>query len=259
MAEMASCPEMPCARKRCNIVILGRTGSGKSTLANKILCHPCFDVDSKRIFKSVTGTEIQVQSEERAIMLRDNVVYSVKVVDTKGFLEPQTKPGNILTNIKLCFQERFVEGVSLVLFVLPKGRLSAGEIETIKTIHENFHDLSCMSALVVTRCDGLKKEIRDGIEQEFRTSERTSAIADFMKKGILTVGFPDLSLMPEMFRPILEEVIRADVQKLHDLMCESTTMHLTSEMFFQDQFWDKIQETKLIDTASQSGYVCSVM
>ena len=79
-----------------------------------------------------------------------------------------------------------------------------------------------------------------------------------MKKGILTVGFPDLSLMPEMFRPILEEVIRADVQKLHDLIYESTTMHLTSEMFFQDQFWDKIQETKLIDTASQCVMLCSL-
>ena len=44
------------------------------------------------------------------------------------------------------------------------------------------------------------------------------SIAEAMDKGILTVGFPDLTTVKEELKPTYEDTMKTDAEKLKDLV-----------------------------------------
>ena len=182
-------------------------------------------------------------------------MYPVKVVDTMGFLDPRKNPDDTVKAIKTFFRNEVVEGVSLVLFVTSERTVTKGFVDTIERIKKHFKEVSLMSALVITRCETLSDDARERVVKEFETSKdpHLGDIRDFMKKGIYTVGFPDLRMCKEKYRSNFEEEIEKDVKRLHEVVHKSTKMIVTSEMFFDDEFWETVKRSEV------SKSECSIM
>ena len=184
-------------------------------------------------------------------------MYSVKVVDTMGFADPKRNPDDTIKAIQKFFREKVVEGVSLVLFIMKDERVDEKVVEMIKRIKKHFNQISPMSALLITHCEQKSDDARKKIVKSFKTSTDQDVlnICTFMKKGIYTVGFPDLQLFREKFRTQYAEEMEIDVQTLHKVIYQSTEMLLTSEMFFDEKFWDTVKESEVPSSASG----CSIM
>jgi len=187
-----------------------------------------------------------VSCKERVIEGPGKVMYSVKVVDTMGFSDPSSNSEETVKKIQEFFQEKVVEGVSLVLFVTSERRLTEALIETIERIKKHFKQISPMSALVITHCDAMDDDAREEVVKECKTSDakHVATVVEFMQKGIYTVGFPDLKKYKEKFREYIAEEMEKDVKQLHEVIYKSTEMLITSKMIFGEELWDTAQQSK---------------
>ena len=119
--------------------------------------------------------------------------------------------------------------MSLVLFVMRRGRLSREEKISSEFMMKFLCGVSPISALVLTHCE--VEGDREALLREFRTDQCSADIAKFMQKGIYAVGFPDLSRMKPRMRPVFEEDMAADAETLRDLVFRSTDMLPTNDIF----------------------------
>ena len=216
------------------VVVVGKTGAGKSTVANQILGREAFKV--KNVASSVTS-----EVEDMCSLVYDessNTRYNFRVIDTLGVFDTSLKNDAVITKIKKFFQNEAPGGVNLVLFVFRKGRFTKEERETFDYIIKHFKkEISNYSALVLTNCDGQS----DAANQQFRQSfeDEANDIADFMKKGIYMVGFPDLSNM----RPLIKEAMEVDIKE-HAKMLQKEVMKASKKCLgkemFEETFWEKL-------------------
>ena len=185
------------------------------------------------------------------------VMYSVKVVDTIGFSDPDSDPDETVKAIQTFFQDEVAEGVSLVLFVTCERRITEALIETIERIKKHFKQISPMSALVITHCELLDDAAREELVQKCKTSDakHVRTVVDFMQKGIYTVGFPDLKTYKDKLREYLAEEMEKDVKQLHEVVYQSTKMLITSKMIFGEEIWETVKQSKVLS----SGSDCSIM
>ena len=223
-----------------SVVVVGKTGAGKSTVANKVLGQKKFDVGN--FASSVTST---VHAGCHPFYDQSSrTLYNFKVIDTLGFFDTKLKNGDVITKIKAFFQNECPEGVNLVLFVFRKGRFTAEERRTFDYIIKNFsNQISDFSALVLTFCDGQS----DAANQQFLGSFKSEArnIADFMKKGIHIVGFPDVSNMRPRIREAMEEDIKEQTEMLQKIVMEADKRCLGKEMF-EPTLWEKIRQCVIL-------------
>lgn len=104
---------------------------------------------------------------------------------------------------------------------------------------KNFRkEISAISALVVTSCDDLDEDGREKVRKEFFSNANTTEVANFMGKGIFTVGFPDLSKVKPKYREDYEADAKQDAEVLRELVCECSILRL-SQQNFEDSFWSK--------------------
>ena len=216
------------------VLVVGKTGAGKSTVANKILGREAFNV--KNVASSVTS-----EVEAKCSLVYDrfsNTRYKFRVIDTLGAFDTNLKNDAVITKIKEFFQNDSPDGVNLVLFVFRKARFTQEERQTFDYIIKNFKkEISNYSALVLTHCDGGS----DAANQQFRQSfeDEVNDIADFMKKGIYMVGFPDLSNM----RPRIKEAMEGDIKE-HAKMLQKEVMKANKKCLgkeiFEQTFWQKL-------------------
>lgn len=127
----------------------------------------------------------------------------------------------------------------MIIFVFKNGRFTQEEKQSFDFLIKNFKkEISDISLLVVTGCESLSDIARKNLVEEFHKNEVTSPIANFMKKGIVPVGFPSSEWLDPKFRDIFEESMKADSQKLQNIVCQSEEMRLQNEIFTQS-FWEK--------------------
>ena len=216
-----------------NVVVVGKSGSGKSSVANNIAGQDLFKIGH------TTESETTRQTHVAVDFRYDNVIYSLKIVDTVGLFDTERgKAGNqaIMDEIKRYFTEKFPEGINLVLFVFKKGNFSEEEKETFAFIISEFKkSVSAMSALVITHCDGMEDDEREDCIRDFRTAKVSCDIAGFMQKGIYTVGFPDWFTCSETKKEKLFRFtnIQEDSDTLRALIINSSEMSLGKQMFEQ--------------------------
>ena len=217
-----------------NVVVLGKTGAGKSTIANKISGIGEFQV--KNVAGSVTD---YVEAVSSIVVDEDSKIkYCFKVIDTIGVFDTRHQNDHAMAEIKRFFQKEVPEGVHLVLFVFRKGRFTEEEKRTFDFITENFHkQISGFSALVITACENDNEDARKVFVESFRSE--APAFARFMKKGIYTVGFPDLSSMKTAVREALEADMREEVKELQKIVMNADQKCLGNEMF-EPNFWAKL-------------------
>ena len=227
-----------------NVVVVGKTGAGKSTVANKILegSNPAnqFKV-SDTVLDSVTRS---VSAKKTLLKTKGDVYYSVVVVDTIGLFDTSALARNndeIMKEIESFFRER-ISGVNLILFVFKQGRWTGEEQRTFDLFTKYFvnSEISDISALIVTGCDGYTKERKQKVCEEFK--EKQPNIYHFMKKGVFAVSFQDVSKLIEDIQPIHKEQQKADQEKLRKLVYSCEDLKLTKQIV-QDNFWERIKKS----------------
>lgn len=122
-----------CIRHR-NVVIIGKSGAGKSTIANQIVGETSFKVAST--LDAVT----EVISHEEVTLVHDGVKYLVTVVDTIGLFDKKFKNKDTIGKIRDYLRGIFPSGISLILFVMADGRMTAEEKECLETMSDMVHD-----------------------------------------------------------------------------------------------------------------------
>ena len=226
-----------------NVVVLGKTGAGKSTIANKIL-ETTDERTSDRPFEvsHAVMTSVTEGTTASTAVLRtsEGVEYLVQVVDTVGLFDTRPDRSNItiMREIKSYFKERLPDGLNLVLFVFKQGRWTEEEQKTFDFISSHFvAEVSSISALVITGCDGYTDEMKANLISEFRRLQ--PKIADFMKQGIHPVAFPDITKLKAQIQEAHEQYQKIDQDILRKLVYSSKESKLSKEVL-QDTFWEKV-------------------
>lgn len=222
-----------------NIVVLGKTGCGKSTLSNKIICAS----EENETFKVAESFQAVTTKVEGCI---ENVTigtdtYIINMVDTIGFRDNRARGAlsdkSIITSIKKHMRARTPEGISLIIFVYRKGRFTEEEQKIFRIISDNFKDyIKEISCLVITGCDGLNKDARTKLIEQFKIDPLTKRFAEIMTKGIYTVAFPKIADLSERVKQAAIEDMRQDIAPIHDVIVKAKKMYLHDEIQ-RETFW----------------------
>lgn len=225
-----------------NIAVLGKTGAGKSTVANKILEGNLEGAANFRVSHSVISSVTEGTTASTALLDTTNGKYLVQVVDTQGLFDTRQEIPNdkIMREIKKFSKDKIPEGFSLILFVFKHGRWTDEEQRTLDYIVSHFErEISAISALIITGCESFTDEEKKRIVDEFRHAQ--PQIANFMQKGIHTIGFPDISTLKSPFRETSPADQIIDQERIRNLVYSCHEMKLTREIV-QEKFWQKVYD-----------------
>ena len=215
------------------VVIIGKAGAGKSTVANTIV--------NKSRFKVLTSFESCTKECEHCIWETTDEAgqfYRMRVMDTVGLFDTHELTDKAtIAALKKYMQDYFPDGINLIIFVLKVNRFTHEENAVFEFIRKNFcDDISVMSALAITHCENMDEDARCALITEFRDNEVTKPIAEFMKAGIFTVGFPSCTKFPPGVKSYYEDIIAKDKKKLQNLAMISSKARLSKELN-SDAFW----------------------
>ena len=210
--------------QRRNVLILGRIGAGKSTLANKLI-DPARILEGNSFMPSDCARSITNRKTSACTTLlkdQSNQHYILQVINAVGLFDCRSVGISnymIMKRLSAFIKEKVPNGFNLVLFILRSGRFTEVDewMFDLLTTGRLFSDeLSSISALIITGCESFTEEKRKSIIANYVRSK--PALAKFMKKGIYTVGFPDLDQLLPMPRRAVEEGVKSDQEHLRQLV-----------------------------------------
>lgn len=226
-----------------NVVVVGRYGSGKSSVANKIIEN---DIDGASFQVSSSGlSNTTTKPSTNSVILKtaNDQHYLVQVVDSVGLFENKSKKTNdtLVSEMKSLCKQSIPKGIHLILFVFDQKYWREDEERAIHAFVGQFggSQVSEISALILTGCDGYTQEKKDEIQEEFTRLHRD--VAAFMKKGIYPVSFQDITKLRPEIRDAHQTYQKADQEALRQLVyqCDDETKLL--DEILQDSFWNNIR------------------
>ena len=195
------------------VIVIGKPGVGKSTIGNQLLGCDLFQVGADYEQNKATSETGDLE---------------VHLIST--FSPPQDQPPRSRSH-ELCkkmtfglmagrntprspeeyYRSQIPPSASRVIFVFKQERFTdetKAQFEAvIGVLGEN---LSKVSALVITCCEGKTGEAKESIIQDVRTNELTKEIAKFMQRGIYCVGFPDKTkIAKQLMEHYVEDIERS--------------------------------------------------
>lgn len=201
-----------------NVMVIGKSGCGKSTIANRILMDNVFPVSSGDL------SHTNMTRRSSAVLSYQGKNYKITLIDTAGRNCDKNNKSSAINDLKESIKINAPGGLNLVLFVTKHGHFTTEDAEAFQLVIDSLKDnIEDVSALIITNCENLNQRARDVIVKDFCTSEKTAKFANFMTKGIYTVGFPSVADVCEEDIPRTEEKMKKDEQQLHDLIAKSST------------------------------------
>ena len=189
-----------------NVVILGKVGAGKKTLGNHI-----FDKDKFQRESILGARNVGFHFEEH---MRGDRHFRILTVDTESLQNSYNKPLPLI--------QKHFQAIHLIIFVIANGRYTNESHSSLMQAVKSLPGANPFSALVITHCEGITDEERQGIVAEFRSDARTAQIATIIGKEIQTVGFPDITRLPSHLKTIYKAGIAKDQVAIRQLVnrCE---------------------------------------
>ena len=184
----------------CNAILLGKMGHGKSTLGNRMLgCDGWFKINDPQCPQTSEGSVVL----KSASQLKN---YKVQVYDHTGLFEGASSIDTLPSAVP--------KKLDLVMIVLKCGcSFDESEVEVLKSVVSEWK-IRRISALVLTHCERLSEEEREGRIEQFKKDY--PSVAELMGKGILAVGFPDNSHVQPGSQ--LSQRVEEDRKKLRQLI-----------------------------------------
>ena len=221
-------------RERC-VVLVGKSGAGKSTVANHIVGLGSLPPEESpfMISDDVLQTVTRDVRHEVVEFRRDNIVYRVTVIDTVGLFDANAERSSveIFEEFEKYFKS-YIKGVSVILFVMKKGRFTDEEQKVFSFIRSKFdEEISPISALVVTNCENDSDEKRSKLVLEFSANQEAKKIVSQMKMGIFPVGFVPYDNMG--LEQIYRERMVQDRETLRDVIIGPEWPRLTEKLFLE--------------------------
>jgi len=233
-----------------NVLIIGKVGVGKKTIANKLCGREACKIETNTV-----ETAARQARTENVVGEHGNYRYKLTIVDTGGlFLNNQES----LLKIKNILQQLDTEGIGLLIFVIRKGGyFTMQDREQFESVIRILQpSVANISALIITGCENLKEEKRREYIQTFKSDPATRELAQFMQKGIITVGFPDLTDQDEEFRDVYERKMKRDEENLRELVESCGRVLLSKQMVLPSKLFAVAGEVKEEVTAAFRD-VCS--
>ena len=181
-------------KSMASVVIIGKPGVGKSTIGNQILGRDAFQVGAEyerstatspngdfEVFLINTFSPSEDQPRSLCHEMCKMMTFGLVGGRSRDILEPEEY-----------YRSQIPQTGSLVVFVYRQERFTEDtrtQLEAaIRVLSENVSEIS---ALVITCCEGKTQEAKESIVKDFTTNPSTENIAKFMRLGIHCVGFPD--------------------------------------------------------------------
>ena len=202
-----------------NILILGKVATGKKTLGNHIVGEG--DFSHERI------SRVSCHYKEQRV---EGLLYRILTVDTEslgvtGYFDPVTY-----------IRGRF-DNIHLIIFVTKKERYTEENHKSLmRAVRSLDPQARSLSALVITHCEGITDENRQGIVHNFKVDPRGCKVAEFIGKGMHTVGFPDISNMSPTNKLSYQNGIAEDENVIRGLVkdCDhSVSVHVVRPKWFR--------------------------
>ena len=203
-------------------MLLGRGGVGKSLVANKIL--GISDKDGGHEGDRSGHHGLKHASRNTVMMRITSVLYELTVIDTHEIWDRQ-KSKLLTTPLKEYFKKEFPANVNLILFIDRRDRFFGDERKSFfDCIMQDVHNqaTSDISALVITHCDDLDDEARKATVDRLKRNPKSSCVVDFMKKGIYTVGYRDVTNKDPPLREQYKKLMEEDTDCLRRLISASS-------------------------------------
>ena len=215
-------------RERC-VLLLGKSGAGKSTVANQLVGHDPLSPDEPpfRVSNEVLASVTREVQHETVEFVWENDLYRVTVVDTVGFFDTEIDGQNLIFNKFVQYISENKLRIDLILFVFKYGRLSVEDRHMFTFLPAKFRekhvagfpkDISPISALAITLCDGMSPTAREKLVQEFKVHCSTQQFASQMGMGIYLVGFPPVKEMDPVLQQFYKKMMLQDRDTLRELI-----------------------------------------
>ena len=209
-----------------NVLIVGLDETGKSTIASKIRDHSaCVDLNHQP-----TQTIAQEFEFAKEICGKN---YLITVIDAMGFGTSTAMSKERVTELITYLRGREIYAINLIFFVIKSGRLQGDEKSILESAIQKFNrsHLSNISALLITHCEQYNEALQERIIALFKDGDHTRPISNLMSKGILTTGFTSQDYCNEALLENIERDIRSSLEKIEDLIAESSTEEEITNLF----------------------------
>ena len=199
------------------IMFFGPSGHGKSRLINYLLGEDVFtsDINLNSVTAEIQLVEVQLNSEEHSI----NKKYVF--VDTQGLCDTKVSDKSIIDRYKKGINNANIRYVNRIIIVLEQGRITEETRNSINFLIKTFDLLDYQRKInvliVITKCDGIKKEKIDYLKQQYLMDKtisnlitkfhvRLNKTGEFMLvDNIIFIGIPDLDNLEDEIKLIYQK------------------------------------------------------